>query len=53
MNFLILPTGELKLDSEKEVAGKFVDELKKLGALRPAEGDLLANGPLFCVDKSL
>jgi hypothetical protein len=58
MNFLILPTGELKLnspmtDSGKEVAGKFVDELKKLGALQPAEGELLANCPLFCVDKLL
>jgi hypothetical protein len=57
MNFLILPTGELKLnspmtDQEKEVAGKFVDELKKIGALRPAEGKPLANCPLFCVDKT-
>jgi hypothetical protein len=58
MNFLILPTGELKLNSSmdeasKEVAGKFVEELKQLGVLQPATGELLANCPLFCVDKSL
>jgi hypothetical protein len=57
MNFMILPHGELKLNSamdeeSKEVAGKFVDELKKLGVLQPAEGELLVNCPLFCVDKS-
>jgi hypothetical protein len=57
MNFMILPTGELKLnspmeDDSKEVAGKFVDKLKKLGVLQAAEGELLANCPLFCVDKS-
>jgi hypothetical protein len=56
MNFLILPTRELKLnlpmtESKQEVAGKFVDKLKKIGALHPAEGKLLANCPLFCVDK--
>jgi hypothetical protein len=38
MIFFILPAGKLKLnspmmESEKEVAGKFVDELKKLGTL--------------------
>jgi hypothetical protein len=58
MNFMILPNGDLKLnspmtDSEKEVAGKFVDELKKLEALQPAEGELLANCPFFCMDKLL
>jgi hypothetical protein len=51
MNFLILPAGELKLNTtmmyqEKKVAGKFVHELKKLGLLLPAEGKLLANCPL-------
>ena len=57
MNFLIKPTGELKPNSfmeeeDKAIAGKFVDELKGLGALRKAEGELLANCPLFTLDKS-
>jgi hypothetical protein len=55
-DFLILPTGELKLnspmtESKKEVARKVVDKLKKIGALCPTESELLANCPLFCVDK--
>ena len=58
MNFLIEPTGELvpnsfMEDEDKEVAGKFVDELKSLGVLKKAKGELLANCPLFCVDKLL
>jgi hypothetical protein len=56
MNFLILPHGELKLNAvmdaaDQEIAGRFVDELKSLGVLLPAEGEILANCPLFCVDK--
>jgi hypothetical protein len=56
MNFLIAPTGELVLNAEMdelelEAAGKFVDQLMNLGVLQPAEGELLANCPLFCVDK--
>jgi hypothetical protein len=35
------------------VAGKFVDELKKLGALQLVEAESLANCLLFCVDKIL
>jgi hypothetical protein len=46
MNFLITPRGELKLnaamDTESQAAaGKFVDELKSLGVLLPAQGDSL------------
>ena len=57
MNFLIKPTGELKPNNfmeeeDKAIAGKFIDELKGLGALRKAEGELLANCPLFTLDKS-
>jgi hypothetical protein len=56
MNFLITPRGELKLnaamdDESQAAAGKFVDELKSLGVLLPAQGELHANCPLFCVDK--
>jgi hypothetical protein len=36
---------------ERAVAGRFVDELIKLGVLLPAVGRLRANCPLFCVDK--
>ena len=58
MNFLIEPSGELVPNSfmeeeDKEIAGKFVDELKKLGVLQEAKGKLLANCPLFTVDKLL
>jgi hypothetical protein len=57
MNFLISPSGELVLNSEMDelelvAAGKFVDQLMALGTLQPAEGELLANCPLFCVDKA-
>jgi hypothetical protein len=57
MNFLILPGGELQMNSKmdeatKAVAGRFVDELVKLGVLLPAIGKLRANCPLFCVDKA-
>ncbi len=56
MNFLITPEGGLELNAnmdpdERIVAGKFVDELIKLGVLLPAVGELRANCPLFCVDK--
>ena len=56
MNFLITPEGELQMnaemdDEERLAAGKFVDELKKLGVLAKAEGELKANCALFCVDK--
>ena len=56
MNFLITPTGELKLnaamdDIEKAAAGKFVDELESLGVLEEAKGELKANCALFCVEK--
>ena len=56
MNFLTEPDGDLILNSdmdevEREAAGWFVDELKKLGALQPATEELKANCPLFCVDK--
>jgi hypothetical protein len=56
MNFLIEPTGQLVLNAEMDdvelsAAGKFVDQLMALGVLQPAEGKLLANCPLFCVDK--
>jgi hypothetical protein len=56
MNFLIKPSGELKLnavmdDESKVAAGIFVDELKRLGVLIPATEELKANCPLFCVDK--
>jgi hypothetical protein len=36
---------------EAKAAGKFVDELKSLGGLRPATEKLKANCPLFTVDK--
>ena len=57
MNFLISPEGELQMKSKmdergKIIAGKFVDELVKVGALLPADGKLRANSPLFCVDKA-
>jgi hypothetical protein len=57
MNFLITPEGELVLNSvmdeiEQEAAGRFIDELIALGILLPAQGPLLANCPLFCVDKA-
>jgi hypothetical protein len=57
MNFLITPSGELQLISMMEeegqiTAGKFVDELVKLGVLLPAQGELRANCPLFCIDKA-
>jgi hypothetical protein len=57
MNFLIEPTGEFVLNAEMDeielaAAGKCVDRLMSLGVLQPAEGELLANCPLFCVDKS-
>jgi hypothetical protein len=56
MNFLIKPTGKLVLNTEMdeaelEAAGRFVDQLMPLGVLQPAGGELLANCPLFCVDK--
>jgi hypothetical protein len=56
MNFLVTPGGELQLNSvmdeeERIVAGKFVDELKKLGILAMATEKLKANCALFCVDK--
>jgi hypothetical protein len=56
MNFLILPSGELKLNAkmdegERKAAGKFVDELEALGVLEEAKGELKANCALFCVDK--
>jgi hypothetical protein len=57
MNFLIMPSGELQMDSPMDeagriTAGKFVDELVKLGVLLPANGRLRANCSLFCVDKT-
>jgi hypothetical protein len=57
LGFLATPEGKLALngkltDIEREVAGRFVDELKKLGVLIPAREELQANCPLFCVDKS-
>jgi hypothetical protein len=36
---------------EAAAAGKFIDELTSLGALRPATDELKANCPLFTVDK--
>jgi hypothetical protein len=56
MNFLVTPEGELQLnskmdDSERKIAGKFVDELESLGILAEAQGELKANCALFCVDK--
>jgi hypothetical protein len=56
MIFLVTPRGELKLnaamdDDSRTAAGKCVDELKTLGVLLPATEDLMANCPLFCVDK--
>ena len=56
MNFLITPEGALELNAnmdaeERAVAGRFVDELIKLGVLLRAVGRLRANCPLFCVDK--
>jgi hypothetical protein len=56
MNFLITPEGELQLNAEMDAeervaAGKFVDELRSLGILAPAEGKLKANCALFCVEK--
>ena len=58
MNFLVTPSGELELNSltdelDIQVAGQFVDQLMDLGVLLLAEGPLLANCPLFCVDKAL
>jgi hypothetical protein len=44
MNFLIEPNGELVLNAK-------MDEIE-LGVLQPAVGKLLANCPLFCVDKA-
>jgi hypothetical protein len=56
MHFLIKPTGEIvmntAMDEEEFIAaGKFVDQLVALKVLQPAEGELRANCPLFCVDK--
>jgi hypothetical protein len=56
MNFLITPRGELQvnapMDKESQAAaGEFVDKLKSLGVLLPAQGEILVNCPLFCVDK--
>jgi hypothetical protein len=56
MNFLITPEGELELNADMDaedraIAGRFVDELIKLGVLLRAVGRLRANCPLFCVDK--
>jgi hypothetical protein len=57
LGFLVSPEGGLVLNGsftqeEREVAGRFVDKLKALGVLVPAIGELKANCPLFCVDKS-
>jgi hypothetical protein len=57
LGFLITPSGELKLngklsDDKQTVAGSFVDKLIELGVLLPATEDLIANCPLFCVDKA-
>jgi hypothetical protein len=57
MNFLITPRGELQMNSEMDdkghkVAGQSMDELKALGALAEATGELVANCPLFCVNKA-
>jgi hypothetical protein len=48
MNFLVLPGGESQMNSKmdeaiKAEAGRFVDELVKLGVLLPAIGKLRAN----------
>ena len=56
MNFLILPSGELQMNSKMDeatrpIAGRFVDKLVKLGVLQLAIGKPCANYPLFCVDK--
>jgi hypothetical protein len=56
MNFLIEPSGKLVLNTEMDelelaATGKCVDQLVALQVLQPAEGELLANCPLFCVDK--
>ena len=56
MNFLITPEEERQLNAEMDAedrvaAGKFVDELRSLGILAPAEGKLKANCALFCVLK--
>jgi hypothetical protein len=56
MNFLIEPTGEIVMNAAMDevgliAAGKFVDQLVALKVLQPAEGELRANCPLFCVDK--
>jgi hypothetical protein len=57
LGFLISPKGELKLNGaltneEREVAGRFVDELIGLGVLQEATEALIANCALFCVDKA-
>jgi hypothetical protein len=57
LGFLIPPSGELALNGkftpeEREVAGRFIDELKELGVIIAATEELKANRPLFCVDKS-
>ena len=56
MNFLILPDGELVLNTKMEgpqleVAAKFVDQLIELGVLEEHNA-ILANCPLFCVAKA-
>jgi hypothetical protein len=56
MNFLILTSGDLELNSEMDDlqlddAAKLVDELMSLGVLVEAESELLANGPLFLLPK--
>jgi hypothetical protein len=57
MNFMATPEGELlkpkapMTDEEKQVAGRFIDELIHLKVLVPTEGELRANCPLFCVEK--
>ena len=56
MNFLILPSGQLALNSDMDeeqlaIACQFVDELIDLGVLVPAGEPLEANAPLFCVPK--
>jgi hypothetical protein len=48
LGFIIAPGGELKA-----IAGRFMDELKNLGVLKPTTEEIIANCPLFCVDKSI
>jgi hypothetical protein len=58
MNFLLDPEGCIHLnakmtDEQKRVAGAFIDELVKLGALEepPLDDPIITTSPLFCVPK--